>query len=133
MEVALAMDDDVSAIGDQMAKLNSKDAGALLTYLKDEYNIEPIQNFVVQSGDSAPIDTKRVEVQTLFDVVLRSVDPLKKIAVIKIVRAASGLGIKEAKDLVDTAPKTIKEALSKDDAEKLKQEIEAAGGLVDIR
>ena len=81
----------------------------------------------------APVPRAPVEVQTEFDVVLEAFDAAKKIGIIKVVRAATGLGLKEAKDAVEAAPKTIKTGISKDDAEKLKKELEEAGATVKIK
>ena len=127
-------DATLTALGDQLAGLTLKQAVDLAAYLKETHGIEPAAGGVMMAGGgggaaAAPAE----EAQTNFDVVLKSSDPTKKIAVIKEVRAATGLGLKEAKDLVDGAPKTVKEALPKEEAEKLKKTLEAAGAVIELQ
>ena len=124
----------IAELGDKIAGLTLKQAVDLAAYLKDTHQIEPAAGGVVMAGGgggaaAAPAE----EAQTNFDVILKSSAPDKKIAVIKEVRAATGLGLKEAKDLVDGAPKTVKESLPKEEAEKLKKTLEAAGGVVELK
>ena len=126
--------DDIKQLGDKIVGLTLKQAVDLAAYLKDTHGIEPAAGGAVMmaapGGGAAPAEA--AEEKTTFDVVLKSGGE-KKIQVIKVVRAATGLGLKEAKDLVEGAPKTVKEALSKEDAEKLKKEIEEQGGTVELK
>ena len=127
---------DLKEIGDRLAGLTLKQAVDLAEYLKETYKIEAAAGGVVMAGgggggggggakeEDAP--------KTTFDVVLKASGD-KKIQVIKVVRAATGLGLKEAKDLVEAAPKVVKEALQKDDAEKLKKELEEQGATVELK
>lgn len=127
-------DDDIKALGDQIAGLTLKEAVGLGGYLKDTYGIEPASGGVIMdtNTDSGKID-KEPE-QTMFTVMLVGVpDATKKISVIKEVRALTQLGLKEAKDLVDSAPKVVKENCPKEEAEKLKKTIEDAGGKVELK
>ena len=118
---------EIKELGDKIVALSLLDAQALSTYLKDTYGIEAAAGGGVMmaapaagGGAAAPA----AEVQNTFDVVLKAAGD-KKIQVIKVVRAATGLGLKEAKDLVDGAPKAVKTGLEKAEAEKLKKELEA--------
>ncbi|RYG16554.1 50S ribosomal protein L7/L12, partial [bacterium] len=114
----------IAELGDKLASLTIKQAVELKEYLKDTYKIEPAAGGG-GGGGGGPVAAAVVEeAQTNFDVILKSSAADKKIAVIKEVRAATGLGLKEAKDLVDGAPKTVKEALPKEEAEKLKKTLE---------
>ena len=127
-------DSAIAELGDKIAGLTLKQAVDLAAYLKDTHQIEAAAGGVVMAGGgggaaAAPAE----EAQTNFDVVLKSAPADKKIAVIKEVRAATGLGLKEAKEVVDGAPKTVKEALPKEEAEKLKKTLEAAGGVVELK
>lgn len=126
---------EIKDLGDKISGLTLKDAKALSDYLKDEYNIEPAAGGAVMVA--GPADGagggEAAEEKTEFDVILEGFDAAKKIAVIKVVRTHTGLGLKEAKDLVEGAPKPIKEGISKEDAEKLKTEIEEAGGKVAVK
>jgi len=119
-------------IGDKIAGLTLKEAKELSDYLKDEHGIEPAAGggavMIAADGGGAAA----AEEQTEFDVVLESFGE-KKIGVIKVVRSATGLGLKEAKEAVEGAPGKIKEGVSKEDAEKLKAELEAAGATVSIK
>ena len=122
----------IAELGDKLAGLTIKQAVELKEYLKDTYKIEPAAGGGGGGGGAAVVAAP-VEVQTNFDVVLKSVPPDKKIAAIKEVRAATGLGLKEAKDLVDGAPKVVKESLPKEEAEKLKKTLDAAGATVELK
>ncbi|MCH8045393.1 MAG: 50S ribosomal protein L7/L12 [Planctomycetes bacterium] len=119
-------------MGDKIVALTLKDAKELSDYLKDEHGIEPATGggavMIAPDGGAA----EAAEEQTEFDVVLESFGD-KKIPVIKVVRAATSLGLKEAKDLVEGAPQKVKEGLSKEDAEKLKAELEEVGATVSIK
>jgi large subunit ribosomal protein L7/L12 len=111
--------------------LTLKQAQELVDCLKQEHGIEPAGGGAVMMAAPAA-ESAAVEEKTAFDVILEGAGD-KKIQVIKVVRAATGLGLKEAKDLVDGAPKPVKEGLSKDDAEKLKKELEESGAVVKIK
>ena len=126
--------EDIKQLGDKIVGLTLKQAVDLAAYLKDTHGIEPAAGgAVMMAAPTAATGGKEEEtVKSTFDVVLKSGGE-KKIQVIKVVRAATGLGLKEAKDLVEGAPKTVKEALSKEDAEKLKKEIEEQGGAVELK
>jgi large subunit ribosomal protein L7/L12 len=120
-------------LGDQIAELSLKDAKILSDYLKEVYGIEPAAGGGVMmvaggGGGAAEAPAEKTE----FDVVLESFGD-QKIGVIKVVRSATGLGLKEAKDLVEGVPSKVKEGISKADAEKLKKELEAAGATVSIK
>lgn len=122
---------DIKAIGDSIVELTLLEAKQLADYLKDEHGIEAAAGgaVVVAAGGAG---AEAAEEQSEFDVILESAGQ-KKINVIKAVRGATGLGLKEAKELVDSAPKAIKEAISKEDAEKLQKELEEAGATVTLK
>ncbi len=125
----------VKDIGDKIVNLTVKDAQLLADYLKSAYGIEPAGGGAVMMAGPAgggAAAAEEAEAPTLFEVVLTD-SGASKINVIKVVRAATGLGLKEAKDLVDATPKTIKADMSKADAEALKKEVETAGGKVDLK
>ena len=124
----------VKEIGDKIANLTVKDAQLLADYLKATYGIEPAGGGVVMAaGGGGGGEAKEAEeAPTVFDVILADAGATK-INVIKVVRAATQLGLKEAKDIVDGAPKTVKTDISKEDAEKLKKELEAAGAKVELK
>lgn len=132
---ATEFDSATKELGDKIVGLTLLEAKKVVDYLKEAHNIEPAGGgAVVMPGPAAGDDNggaAAVE-QTEFDVVLTG-DGGNKIPVIKVVRAATGLGLKEAKDMVEGAPKAIKEGVSKEDAEKLKEEIEGAGGACEIK
>ena len=122
---------EIKELGDKIVALTLLDAQALSTYLKDTYGIEAAAGAVAVAA--GPVATAApVEVQNTFDVVLKAAGE-KKIQVIKVVRAATGLGLKEAKDLVDGAPKAVKTNLEKAEAEKLKKELETEGASVELK
>jgi large subunit ribosomal protein L7/L12 len=124
---------DIKELGDKIVGLTLKQAVDLATYLKDEHGIEPAASGAVMMQGPATGPAKEEEaVKSTFDVVLKGGGD-KKIQVIKVVRAATGLGLKEAKDLVEGAPKTVKEGLQKDEAEKLKKELEEQGATVELK
>jgi large subunit ribosomal protein L7/L12 len=125
---------DLNALGDQIAGLTLKQAVDLAKYLKDTHGIEPAAGGMMMAagGGGAAAAAEPVEEKTTFDVVLKAGGE-KKIQVIKVVRQATGLGLKEAKDLVEGAPKTVKESLTKDEAEKLKKELEEQGATVELK
>jgi large subunit ribosomal protein L7/L12 len=126
---------EIRELGDKIVGLTLKQAVDLAGYLKDTHGIEPAAGGVMMAGGggggaaaAAPVE----EAKSTFDVVLKAGGE-KKIQVIKVVRAATGLGLKEAKDLVEAAPKAVKEGLSKEDAEKLKKELEEQGATVELK
>jgi large subunit ribosomal protein L7/L12 len=126
---------DIKDLANKIVGLTIKQAQDLVDCLKQEHGIEPAGGGVMMAampgaGGSAAAEEK-VE-QTAFDVVLKAGGD-KKIQVIKVVRAHTNLGLKEAKDLVDGAPKTVKEGIPKDEAEKVKKELEDAGATVEIK
>src|SRR5688572_11247678 len=128
--------EDIKQLGDKIVGLTLKQAVDLAAYLKDTHGIEPAAGGMMMaagpatSGGGAAAD--EAGPQTTFDVVLKGGGD-KKIQVIKVVRAATGLGLKEAKDLVEAAPKVVKEGVSKEDAEKLKKELEEQGATVELK
>jgi len=126
---------DIKSIGDQLAGLTLKQAVELADYLKETHKIEAAAGGVVMAGGGgggggAPAEKE--EEKSTFDVVLKAAGD-KKIQVIKEVRTATGLGLKEAKDLVEGAPKTVKEGLPKEEAEKLKKALEDQGATVELK
>ena len=124
---------DIKAIAEELVNLTVKEVNELATVLKDEYGIEPAAAAVaVAAGPAAGGAAGGAEEKSSFDVVLAEVGAAK-LQVVKAVKEACGLGLKEAKDLVDAAPATIKEGLSKDDAENLKTAIEEAGAKVELK
>jgi len=123
---------EVKELGDKIVKLTLIQAKELGDYLKETYGIEPAAGAAVMMAGPAAGAAAAVEEKTTFDVVLKEVGD-KKIQVIKEVRALTGLGLKEAKDLVDGAPKTVKEGVSKADAEAAKKQIETAGAVCEIK
>jgi len=123
----------ITKLADEIVGLTLKEAVDLAAYLKEKYNIEPAAGGAVMVAGGGAAAAAPVEEKTSFDVVLKSAPPEKKISVIKEVRTATGLGLKEAKDLVEGAPKVVKEALPKEEAEKLKKALEAAGATVELK
>ena len=120
-------------LGDQIVGLTLKEAKELSDYLEEVHGIKPAAGGVVMAaGPAAGAPAEAAEAQTEFAVVLDAFGE-KKIEVIKVVRAATGLGLKEAKDLVEGAPSKVKEGVSKEDAEKLKAELEKVGAKVAIK
>ena len=124
---------DIKAIAEELVNLTVKEVNELVTVLKEEYGIEPAAAAVAVAGPAAGgAAAEEAEEKTSFDVVLKSAGAAK-LQVVKAVKEACGLGLKEAKELVDAAPKAVKEGVSKDDAEALKKAIEEAGGEVEIK
>ena len=121
----------VTKIGDEIASLTLKEAVDLAEYMKDKYGIEAAAGGGMMMAAAPAAGAAAATEQSEFDVILDNAGA-NKIQVIKVVREATGLGLKEAKDIVDAAPKAIKEKISKEDADKLKGLIEAAGGNVVI-
>jgi len=125
----------IKEIGDRIAGLTLKQAVDLAGYLKEAHGIEPAAGGVVMAagaGGAGGAPAEAEPVKDTFDVILKGAGD-KKIQVIKVVRQVTGLGLKEAKDLVEGAPKTIKEALPKADAEKLKKALEEQGATVELK
>ncbi|HRA72589.1 MAG TPA: 50S ribosomal protein L7/L12 [Flavobacterium sp.] len=121
---------DLKQFAEQLVNLTVKEVNELATILKDEYGIEPAAAAVVVAAGGG--DAAAEEVQTEFTVVLKEAGP-SKLAVVKAVKELTGLGLKEAKDLVDSAPSNIKEGVSKDEAEGLKKSLEEAGAVVELK
>ena len=122
---------DVKALAEELVNLSVKDVQELAKILKEEYGIEPAAAAVVVSADAGAGAAAEAE-QTEFDVILKAAGQAK-LNVIKVVKAELGLGLKEAKDLVDGAPATVKEKISKAEAEALKDALEEAGAEVEIK
>ena len=123
---------DVKALAEELVNLSVKDVQELAKVLKEEYGIEPAAAAVVVAADGAGAGAAAEAEQTEFDVVLTSAGQAK-LNVIKVVKTELGLGLKEAKDLVDGAPATVKEKVSKAEAEALKAALEDAGAEVEIK
>ena len=123
---------DIKKIGDQIVALTLMQAKELADYLKDEYGIEPAAGGAVMMAGPAAGAAEKPEEQTSFEVILKVVGD-KKIQVIKEVRALTSLGLKEAKDLVEGAPKPVKTGVNKQDAEAMKKQLESAGATVEIK
>ena len=124
---------DIKAIAEELVNLTVKEVNELAQVLKDEYGIEPAAAAVaVAAGPAAGGAAEAAEEKSSFDVVLKEAGAAK-LQVVKAVKEACGLGLKEAKDLVDGAPSTLKEGLSKDEAENLKKAIEEAGAVVELK
>jgi len=121
---------EIKEIGDKIVALTLLQAKELGDYLKEEYGIEPAAGGAVMVAGPAAAAEEVVEKST-FDLILKSFGD-KKIQVIKEVRALTGLGLKEAKDLVDNAPKPVKEGMSKEEAETARQQLEAVGAIVEL-
>lgn len=126
------MSEVVQYLVEKISKLTLLEASELKKALEDKFGVTAAAPVIVAGGGAAAAAAPAVEEKTEFDVNLVTVGA-QKINVIKVVRAATGLGLKEAKDLVDGAPKVVKEALSKADAEKLKKELEEAGASVELK
>jgi len=124
---------DIKALGDQLVELTVKEVNELASYLKETYGIEPAAAAVV-AGPAAGggSGAAAAEEKTNFDVVLKAAGA-NKLQIVKLVKELTGLGLKEAKDMVDGAPKTIKEGLPKDEAESLKKQLTEAGADVELK
>ena len=123
---------DIQSLGDSLVNLTVKEVKELADYLKETYGIEPAAAAVAVAAGSAAGGEAAVEEKTSFDVILKSAGAAK-LAVVKVVKELTGLGLKEAKDAVDAAPAPIKEGVSKDEAEALKKQLEEAGAEVDLK
>jgi len=117
---------------EQLVSLSVKDVNELATILKDEHGIEPAAAAVAVAGPAAGGGTDAGDEQTEFDVILKSAGAAK-LQVVKAVKELTGLGLKEAKDIVDAAPKTVKEGVGKDEAEGMKKALEEAGAEVELK
>lgn len=122
---------DLKAFAEQLVNLTVKEVSELATILKEEYGIEPAAAAVAVAGPAAAAGPV-VEEKTSFDVVLKA-PGANKLAIVKLVKELTGLGLKEAKDLVDGAPSNIKEGIAKADAEGLKKSLEEAGAEVELK
>jgi large subunit ribosomal protein L7/L12 len=125
--------DSIRNLGDSIVGLTLLEAQQLSDYLKNQYGIEPaagggVMMAAPSGGGGAPM----AEEKTSFNVILKAASPDKKIAVIKVVRELTGLGLKEAKDLVEAAPKPVKEGVTKEQAEEIKKKLEENGGTVEV-
>ena len=123
---------DLKAFAEQLVNLTVKEVNELAVILKDEYGIEPAAAAVAVAGPAAGGDAGGGDEQSEFDVILNSAGA-SKLAVVKLVKEMTGLGLKEAKELVDGAPKPLKEGVAKDEAEALKKQLEEAGAEVEVK
>ncbi len=123
---------DINTIAESLVNLTIKEANELLTVLKDEYGIEPAAAAAVMAGPAGGDGAAAAEEQSEFDVMLTGIGG-NKIAVIKEVRGITGLGLKEAKEMVDNAPSAIKEGATKEEADEIKGKLEGAGATVELK
>ena len=124
---------DLKSFADQLVNLTIKEVNELAKILKDEYGIEPAAAVAIAAGPAAGAPAAAAaEEKTTFDVVLKSAGQAK-LAVVKLVKELTSLGLKEAKELVDAAPKAVKEGVSKDEAQALQKQLQEAGAEVEIK
>ncbi|MFA7274671.1 MAG: 50S ribosomal protein L7/L12 [Crocinitomicaceae bacterium] len=123
---------NLKEMAEALVNLTVKEVNELATILKDEYGIEPAAAAVAVAAAGGGADAAAVEEKTAFDVILKAGGP-NKLAVVKLVKELTGNGLKESKDLVDGAPATLKEGVSKDEAEGLKKSLEEAGAEVEVK
>ncbi|MDO8968585.1 MAG: 50S ribosomal protein L7/L12 [Algoriphagus sp.] len=125
---------DLTQLAEQLVNLTVKEVKELTDILKDQYGIEPAAAgaIMVAGGGAGAGEVAAEEEKTSFDVILKAAGA-SKLAVVKLVKELTGLGLKEAKDLVDSAPKALKEGIAKDEAEALKKSLEEAGAEVEIK
>ena len=124
---------DIKKLAEELVNLTVKDVNELAQILKDEYGIEPAAAAVAVAGPAAAgAAAPAAEEKTSFDVVLKSAGA-NKLAIVKLVKELTGLGLKEAKDIVDAAPANVKEGVSKDEAEALKKQLTEAGAEVELK
>jgi large subunit ribosomal protein L7/L12 len=125
---------DIKALGDQLVELSVKEVQELADYLKETHGLEPAAAAapVMVAGAGGAESGEGAEEKSTFDVVLKSPGG-SKLAVVKLVKELTGLGLKEAKELVDSAPKEVKEGVAKDEAEALKKQLEEAGAEVELK
>ena len=123
---------DVKKIADQLVELTVKEVNELLNVLKEEHGIEPAAAAVAVAGPAAGGDSAAAEEKSEFDVILKAPGGAK-LQIVKLVKELTGLGLKEAKAVVDSAPAPVKEGVSKDEAESLKTQLEEAGAEVELK
>jgi len=123
---------DIKELGDALVNLTVKEVSELAGYLKEEYGIEPAAAAVAVAGPAAGGGDDAAAAQTEFDVILKAAGG-SKLAVVKLVKEMTGLGLKEAKEKVDGAPAALKEGVTKDEAEALKAQLEEAGAEVEVK
>jgi len=123
---------DLKAFAEQLVNLTVKEVSELADILKDEYGIEPAAAAVAVAGPAAGGGADAADEKSEFDVVLKAAGG-SKLAVVKLVKELTGLGLKEAKEIVDSAPKAVKEGVAKDEAEALKAQLEEAGAEVELK
>ncbi len=123
---------DLKAFAEQLVNLTVKEVNELAEILKTEYGIEPAAAAVAVAAGPVAGGGEAVEEKTSFDVVLKEIGP-NKLAIVKLVKELTGLGLKEAKDLVDGAPSNLKEGVAKDEADTLKKQLEEAGAKVELK
>jgi large subunit ribosomal protein L7/L12 len=123
---------DLKDFAEQLVNLTVKEVNELATILKDEYGIEPAAAAVAVAAGGGAAGGEAAEEKTEFDVILKAAGA-SKLAVVKLVKELTGLGLKEAKELVDGAPNAVKEGVSKDEAESLKASLEEAGAEVELK
>nr|UNJ16369.1 ribosomal protein L12 [Boldiaceae sp.] len=130
------MSEKINAIIDQLKSLTLLEAAELVKHIEETFNVDASASssgMVMMSPGQVSILPEVIEEKTEFDVLLEEVPADKKIAILKVVRSLTGLGLKEAKDLVESAPKAIKEGTSKDDADQIKKQLEEAGAKISIK
>ena len=123
---------DLKDFAEQLVNLTVKEVNELATILKEEYGIEPAAAAVAVAAGGGGGDAEAVEEKTEFDVIIKAAGG-SKLAVVKLVKELTGLGLKEAKDIVDSAPKAVKEGVSKEEAEGIKNSLEEAGAEVEVK
>jgi len=125
---------DIKSLAEKLVNLSVKDVNELANILKDEYGIEPAAAAVVStaSASGGSDSSEATEEKSNFDIILKSAGA-SKLAIVKLVKEISGLGLKDAKDLVDAAPKAVKEGVAKDEAETAKKQLEEAGAEVELK
>lgn len=123
---------DIKVLAEQLVNLTVKEVNELAQHLKDEYGIEPAAAAVAIAGPAGGAGAPAAEEQTEFDVILKSAGA-NKLAIVKLAKELTGLGLKEAKDLVDAAPSALKQGVSKDEATSLKKQLEEAGAEVELK
>ncbi|MCT4623808.1 MAG: 50S ribosomal protein L7/L12 [Schleiferiaceae bacterium] len=123
---------DIKELGEALVNLTVKEVNELANYLKEEHGIEPAAAAVAVAGPAAGGDEGGAEEKSEFDVILKAPGG-SKLAVVKLVKEMTGLGLKDAKEIVDSAPKAVKEGVAKDEAEALKTQLEEAGAEVELK
>jgi len=123
---------ELKDFAEQLVNLSVKEVNELANILKEEYGIEPAAAAVAVAGGAAGGDAAAADEKTEFDVILKAAGA-SKLAVVKLVKELTGLGLKEAKDIVDSAPKAVKEGIAKDEAEGIKASLEEAGAEVELK